>query len=142
MNLHEVLAKVPEPRRIEFLKFIETGEASDEFFTYLNGDREALEAVDAIFERQAQVLEDLASSLRTHDPVQVARDALATPASARTVTAVANDLTRALTHAVVMPEADRRAVVERTVAAIEEAAPEGTEVELRKTVAEIAEAVG
>lgn len=139
MNLHEVLAKVPDPLRIEFLKFIETGEASVEFFTYLDGDREALEAVDAIFERQAQVLEDLASSLRTHEPAHVARDALA---PARTVTAVVNDLTRALMHAVVMPEADRRAVVERTVAAIEEAAPEGTEVELRKTVAEIAEAVG
>ena len=86
MKLHELMSKIELSHQEEFLRFIETGEASEEFYSYLDGDSGAQEAVDAVFASQAKVLVDLAAGLRadapTAPPVDIASQ-LAMAASVR-----------------------------------------------------------
>jgi hypothetical protein len=141
VNLHELIEKVPEQWRVEFLRFVETGNASEDFLAFLDRDVASQEAVDAVFERQAQVLEDLARGLRANDPVRAAQSVLSSPATARSVNAVATDLTRALSQTATLPEPARREVFAQTEAAIGQVEPKEKADDVRKAVADMAEAI-
>lgn len=49
--------------REDFLRFVETGEADDSFFDYLEKDEDAQKAVDIVYERQVKAFETLAKLL-------------------------------------------------------------------------------
>lgn len=51
----------------DFQKFVETGEASEEFLDYLEKDQQAQEAVDIVFDRQAKAFENFAKMLRENE---------------------------------------------------------------------------
>lgn len=48
----------------EFDTFVETGEASDEFFVYLDQDRGCQEAVDRAFNAQASAFEEFSQAIK------------------------------------------------------------------------------
>lgn len=64
MTLEEILENVDHRWQKEFLTFIDTGEGSNEFLTYLDHDPQGQKAVDLAFSAQAQAFEGLAEEFR------------------------------------------------------------------------------
>jgi hypothetical protein len=62
--LADLLDQVDERWRSEFERFVETGEAGEEFLSYLDQHTGAQEAVQTAFERQAAKFEEFASELQ------------------------------------------------------------------------------
>ncbi len=67
----DILEKLPLERREEFLRFIEDGNASDQFRYYLDHDPVCLQAVEEAFELQAERIQSAAFSLQ-EQPVATA----------------------------------------------------------------------
>ncbi|MEK6862182.1 MAG: hypothetical protein AABY07_09530 [Nanoarchaeota archaeon] len=68
-SIYENASKLIEPKyRDEFLRFTQTGEASDEFTNYFHSNydnnEQLREAVDMVFHAQAKALEELGQKLR------------------------------------------------------------------------------
>lgn len=80
MKLDDLLQNVQSRWHQDFLRFIETGEAGDEFLDYLNHDKGGQQAVETAFNAQAAAFEGLAEELKK-GPVE--------PATAPTVAASA-----------------------------------------------------
>jgi hypothetical protein len=64
MKLEEILKNVDHRWQKEFLTFIDTGEGSNEFLTYLDNDPQGQKAVDLAFNAQAKAFEGLAEEFR------------------------------------------------------------------------------
>lgn len=64
MRLEEILKNVDHKWQKDFLTFIDTGEGSNEFLTYLDHDPEGQKAVDMAFSVQAKAFEGLAEEFR------------------------------------------------------------------------------
>ena len=60
----EHLQNVDRRWHSEFLRFVETGEAGDEFLQYLNDNKGGQQAVEMAFNAQATAFEDLAEELK------------------------------------------------------------------------------
>lgn len=79
MELDNLLPMVDKRFRDEFVRFVNTGEASAEFEEYLNGNEDAQQAVDRAFTSQVSAMEGLAQTL--HE-AKLAKQAAASPAAA------------------------------------------------------------
>lgn len=64
MIFENALQKIAPARQKQFLHFIDTGEAEDEFLTYLDSDSQAQQAVEMTFNAQAEAFQGLAEVLR------------------------------------------------------------------------------
>lgn len=64
MKFEELLTHIKPEWQDSFLRFIDTGEASDKFLEYLELDDEAQKAVEIAFKTQARAFEELAGELR------------------------------------------------------------------------------
>lgn len=64
MIFEDALQKIDPARQKQFLHFIETGEAEDEFLTYLDSNSQAQQAVEMTFNAQAQAFQGLAAELK------------------------------------------------------------------------------
>lgn len=62
--LENIKPLVPPNRLDEFLKFIKTGEASDEFLSYLKIDPLCKEAVQMVLDRQEKVFKSIGEMIR------------------------------------------------------------------------------
>ena len=70
MKLSELLKMIDGNWHGEFVRFVQEGEASDDFLAYLDANRDCQKAVDMAFEAQARGLEDLGQALCAHVPVE------------------------------------------------------------------------
>ena len=87
MIFENALQKIAPARQKQFLHFIDTGEAEDEFLTYLDSDSQAQQAVEMTFNAQAEAFQGLAAELKrsplsakspsTVEPVLAASDRMA-----------------------------------------------------------------
>jgi len=64
MKLEDILRSVDNRWQKDFLTFIDTGEGSNEFLTYLDNDPQGQKAVDLAFSAQAKAFEGLAEEFR------------------------------------------------------------------------------
>ena len=87
MKLEKCLGNVDRRWHSEFLHFVETGEAGDDFLQYLNHDKGGQEAVEMAFNAQAAAFEGLAEELKSSPQAEVTTEP-ATAASARMAEAV------------------------------------------------------
>lgn len=65
MKIEEIATQVKPEWREDFLKFIETGNASAEFLKHLDEDENCQVAVSQAFVRQAMSLQNLAATIKT-----------------------------------------------------------------------------
>ena len=65
MNLEKLLTNIDENWRRDFITFVQTGDASQEFLAYLDNDHGAQAAVEEAFTAQAQVFEGLAQLVKS-----------------------------------------------------------------------------
>jgi len=72
MTREEMLDLVELRWHSEFLKFIETGNASGEFLMYVDRDPSCQRAVEFAFSQQAAAFESLSRDLRTAASIAVA----------------------------------------------------------------------
>jgi hypothetical protein len=114
MKLEDLLQSVDRRWHEEFLRFIETGEAGDEFLRYLDHDKGGQQAVEMAFNAQAAAFEGLAEELKKGPQVKEPMEAAAA-ASARIVEAM---------EVVVQLPPDQREVVARKAASALEASLE------------------
>lgn len=63
-ELQEIFWLIEQKWRSDFLKFIETGEASNNFFDYLDSSPDAQRAIGLVFTAQARALEYVAKLLK------------------------------------------------------------------------------
>jgi hypothetical protein len=64
MRVEELLHGIEPQWRESFARFVQTGEAEDEFLNYLNLDKNAQQAVEAAFDAQAQAFQAIAEELK------------------------------------------------------------------------------
>ena len=65
-ELQEILWLIEKKWHSDFLKFIETGEASEEFLNYLDSNSDAQRAVGLIMTAQARAFEYIGKVLKVH----------------------------------------------------------------------------
>ena len=63
----EYLCNVKPEWRTAFARFVETGDAEEDFLDYLNKDEEAQQAVEAAFNTQAEAFQTMADEFKTND---------------------------------------------------------------------------
>ncbi len=88
MRLEELLKNIAPQWHNEFLRFVETGEASDNFLDYLNKDKGGQAAVEMAFDAQVKAFEGLAEELKKPQPPMEVSVELASAASRTMATAV------------------------------------------------------
>lgn len=64
MNKAELLKLVDPKWHAEFLKFVDSGEASEEFLKYADTDIGCQKAIEIVMKEQAEAIENLARVLR------------------------------------------------------------------------------
>ena len=68
MKTEELLTAI-EPRWADaFTRFVQTGEAENDFLEYVNQSQEAQQAVEAAFEAQARAFQSIAEDLKKAEP--------------------------------------------------------------------------
>jgi hypothetical protein len=87
MKLEKLLGNIDRRWHSEFLHFIETGEAGDDFLQYLNHDKGGQEAVEMAFNAQAAAFEGLAEELKKNPHIELTLEPAAA-ASAKMAEAV------------------------------------------------------
>src|SRR5579864_711425 len=88
MRLEDLLKNIAPQWQKEFLRFVETGEASDPFLEYLNEDKGGQAAVEMAFDAQVKAFEGLAEELKKPQPATEVSVELARAASRTMATAV------------------------------------------------------
>ena len=69
MNIEALTNRVPPEWRSEFKRFVQSGDASKEFFDFLDSDPTCQQAVEEAFAQQAAGFERLAAEMRMPEPV-------------------------------------------------------------------------
>ena len=83
-NLDTVVQQIKPEWRNEFRRFVDSGDASDEFLAYLDSSEEGKKAVEQAFNAQADALTGLAHALRSLQTENVGMEK-AKPAEAASV---------------------------------------------------------
>lgn len=118
--LTDLLNGVDERWHSEFARFVETGEADDEFLNYLDQDKAAQQAVETAFKRQAAKFEEWAGELQR-------RQASGGVPSDRTqvapVSTTSTMIAEVVEDALKATSAERKEVVAKSTAALAESMP-------------------
>lgn len=113
----------------DFLKFIKTGEASEEFLTYMDENPACQRAVEAAFSEQAAAFESFSRDLRATVPAKTLVEAQTAAAS--------HSMAHALEQTLQLPPAERESVLRRAVSALTQEAPKGQREELKEIVSDL-----
>lgn len=109
MKLEKLLGNVDRRWHSEFLHFIETGEAGDDFLQYLNHDKGGQEAVEMAFNAQAAAFEGLAEELKKSRQIELTTE----PAAAASA-----KMAEAVEVVLQFPPEQRNEVVQKTASAL------------------------
>jgi len=115
MHLTDALALVDAKWARDFVSFVETGEASDEFIAFLDTSKECQRAVDMVLEQESGKVARVAQLLR--EPA--ARSQAVSPASRPLATVTAPEsalIAEALGAALALPAEQRTEVIKKAVA--------------------------
>ena len=129
MTKDELLRIVDPTWHSEFLNFIETGEASEEFLTYMDQNPSCQRAVEAAFSEQAAAFESFSRDLRATVPAKTLVEAQAT--------AVSHNMAHALEQTLQLPPAERASVLRRAVSALTQEVPKRQREELKEIVSDL-----
>jgi len=113
VKLETALAKVAPRWHKDFLNFIDTGEAQQDFLTYLDEDKEGQKAVEMAFNAQAEAFHGLAEELKKPGPISVEATVAVEPAAA------SDRLAHAVGVIVQLPPAQRVEAVRQTAFVLE-----------------------
>jgi hypothetical protein len=113
MKLEELVDQVAPVWRSEFVQFIHTGEASDEFLAYLDSDPASQRAVEQAFAAQSAAFQEFAKLLQSPEE-------LAASVSAQSSTDLANEISSSLRQAAELSGFDQQQVVEAVSRSIQE----------------------
>jgi len=134
MKLEEILGAIDPAWRREFVEFVQSGDASDEFLAYLDSSQEGQAAVEQAFTAQASTLEGFARKLQQLEPLQVGTAATAEYASGQ--------LARSVLQAAELPRAERDLVTFRTADTLRQAVPAERQDRVAAMVSELGRALG
>lgn len=67
MKTAEYLCNVKPEWHAAFARFVETGDAEEDFLNYLNNDEEAQQAVEAAFNAQAEAFQSMADEFKKNE---------------------------------------------------------------------------
>lgn len=112
MRLSELLDQVNGKWHQEFVRFIDSGQASEEFLEHLDRDESLQRAVEEAFAAQAQALQEFARWAKSGE-----EDRPEEPVPAAAAQVVGERLEAALAEAAVLPTEQRREVAGRAAAA-------------------------
>jgi hypothetical protein len=118
MKLETLVGNIGQNWRRDFIAFVQTGDASPEFLTYLDGSPEAQAAVEQAFTAQARAFEGLAQLVKTSGPT--------VPETPSTSEGVSTAVARAVERIADLPGEERAnavAVAARTLARAAAAEP-------------------
>jgi hypothetical protein len=116
MHLTDALALVDPKWARDFVSFVETGEASDEFIAFLDTSKECQRAVDMVLEQESGKVARVAQLLREPAPrSQAASASFAHAATAQPSALIAE----ALGAALALPAEQRTEVIKKAVATVQ-----------------------
>lgn len=133
MHREEWLGQIEPKWHKEFLRFVETGDASEEFLTYMDRTPACQQAVEAVFSEQAAAFETLSRDLRAAIPEGALTE---TPSSV-----LSEHMAQALEQTLELSPAERSQVVEQTASALAREVPQRRRQELKAIVSDLAAAV-
>jgi hypothetical protein len=110
--LEEALKKIDPSKQREFLHFVQTGEAKEEFLTYLDNDNEAQQAVEMTFNAQAEAFQGLAEELKSSPPSSISL------LSVEPVSVASERMAEAVGVVLQLPVEERAEAVRQTVSAL------------------------
>lgn len=113
MKLENLVDQVAPAWRSEFVQFIHTGEASDEFLSYLDTDPSSQEAVEQAFAAQSAAFQEFAKLLQSPEE-------LAASVSAPSSTDLANEISSSLSQAAELSGYDQQQMVRAVSRSIQE----------------------
>jgi hypothetical protein len=135
MKLATLLGNIDENWRRDFITFVQTGDASEKFLTYLDNDPQAQAAVEQAFTEQARAFEGLAQLVKSSSSV--------TPKVASATEGVSAAVARAVEQIAALPGEERAnavAAAARTLAHAAAAGPAEADT-LRSTVSALQQEV-
>jgi hypothetical protein len=135
MHLTDALALVDSKWAKDFVSFVETGEASDEFIAFLDTSKECQRAVDMVLEQESGKVARVAQLLR--EPV--ARPQSAAPAGQAATAPQSALIAEALGAALALPAEQRTEVIKEAVATMQNESRDRAA--LQSMVSEIAQQV-
>lgn len=137
--LTDLLGGIEEKWHSEFERFVETGEADDEFLNYLDGDKTAQHAVEIAFKRQAAKFEEWAGELQrrqatggvSHDrtmpspepTISTVAEVVEDRTVASRVSTISTMIAEVVEDALQATSAERKEVVAKSTAALAESIP-------------------
>jgi len=124
----DLIDNVAPEWRIEFERFIESGEAEEAFLTYLNQDTGAQAAVEEAFNRQAAQFESLAADLKKQQGAKASESASSFGRSS-----TSSKLAAVVDAAIHTPKEQREEVVNTSTAELAASVP----LEERKVLKEV-----
>jgi len=111
-NLETVVKQIKPDWRNEFRRFVDSGDASDEFLAYLDSSEEGKKAVEQAFNAQADALTGLADALRSLQTENVGTE-VAKPAEVASV-----KVTEAVEGLLQLPPEQGKQAVENAASAL------------------------
>jgi hypothetical protein len=111
-NLETVVEQIKPKWRNEFRRFVDSGDASDEFLAYLESSEEGKKAVEQAFNAQADALTGLADALRSLQTENVGAE-VAKPAEAASV-----KVTEAVEGLLQLPPEEGKQAVEKAASVL------------------------
>ena len=111
-DLETVVEQIKPKWRNEFRRFVDSGDASDEFLAYLESSEEGKKAVEQAFNAQADALTGLADALRSLQTENVGAE-VAKPAEAVSV-----KMTEAVEGLLQLPPEQGKQAVEKAASAL------------------------
>jgi len=134
MKLEEILERIPPRWQGQFVEFVQSGEASDEFLAFLDSSREGQAAVEQAFTAQASTLESFAKKLQQLEPMQVGTVAAAEYASGQ--------LVRSVRQAAELPREKRELVTAQAADTLRRVIPADRHSSAAAMVSELGRALG
>ena len=136
MHLTDALALVDPKWARDFVSFVETGEASDEFIAFLDTNKECQRAVDMVLEQESGKVARVAQLLREPAPRAHAASKSMGPAVTSAQSAI---IAEALGAALALPAEQRTEVIKEAVATMQSESKDRTA--LQSMVTEMAQQV-
>ena len=116
MHLTDALALVDPKWARDFVSFVETGEASDEFIAFLDTSKECQRAVDMVLEQESGKVARVAQLLREPSPRSQAASKSMGPAVTAAQSAI---IAEVLGAALALPAEQRTEVIKEAVATMQ-----------------------
>lgn len=140
MKTAEYLCDVKPEWHAAFVRFVETGDAEEDFLNYLNNDEEAQQAVETAFNAQAEAFQNMADEFKRNETRKdVQSDDSSSDCSSGIL--VEGEVEEAVEGILLLSPSQRSEVVHRTASALKASLRPDQQELLVKTVKTLARAV-